>query len=186
VHVWAYDQGIRAPYVGTNKIISQIAYIVMMVWLYAEICSWLPEFWIYSCVWWTNVWIYVYVSCNTTGWITTKLRWFIFKPLQFIYPQLIKIPEKIIYSASVPTEIRMEVLSMPNWVFFNFVSIIVQRDATQSSLFIILQVHSTCFGCEPHPSSGLHKTVTIASSTDHIFVQPPPSNVAKIGHVAGR
>ena len=23
----------------------------------------------------------------------------------------------------------------------------VQRDATQSSLFIILQVHSTCFGC---------------------------------------
>ena len=35
--------------------------------------------------------------------------------------------------------------------------IIVQRDATQSSLFIILQVHSTCFGCQPHPSSGIHK-----------------------------
>jgi len=31
--------------------------------------------------------------------------------------------------------------------------IIVQRDATQSNLFIILQVHSTCFGCQPHPSS---------------------------------
>jgi len=38
--------------------------------------------------------------------------------------------------------------------------IIVQRDAKQSSLFIILQVHSTCFGCQPHPSSGVHKTVT--------------------------
>ena len=47
--------------------------------------------------------------------------------------------------------------------------IIVQRDATQSSLFIILQVHSTCFGCQPHPSSGVHKTVTTASTTGHIF-----------------
>ena len=43
--------------------------------------------------------------------------------------------------------------------------IIVQRDATQSSLFIILQVHSTCFGCQPHPSSGVHKTVTAVSDT---------------------
>jgi len=41
--------------------------------------------------------------------------------------------------------------------------IIVQRDATQSSLFIILQVHSTCFGCQLHPSSGVYKTVTTAS-----------------------
>ena len=40
---------------------------------------------------------------------------------------------------------------------------IVQRDATQSSLFIILQVHSTCFGCQPHPSSGVLKAVTTAS-----------------------
>ena len=48
-------------------------------------------------------------------------------------------------------------------------SIIVQRNATQSSLFIILQVHFTCFGCQPHPSSGVHKTVTIASGTGHIF-----------------
>jgi len=43
--------------------------------------------------------------------------------------------------------------------------IVVQRDATQSSLFIILQVHFTCFGCQPLPSSGVHKT---------------PSNVAKL------
>jgi len=45
------------------------------------------------------------------------------------------------------------------------VLIILQWDATQSSLFIILQVHSTCFGCQPHPSSGVHKTVTTASGT---------------------
>ena len=88
------------------------------------------------------------------------------------------------------------------------ISIIAQQDATQSSLFIILQVrstcllsvllhlafhriilstnkceilfkctcwliikviHSTCFGCQPHPSSGVHKTVTAASGTGHIF-----------------
>ena len=47
--------------------------------------------------------------------------------------------------------------------------IIVQRDATQSSLFITQQVHSTCFGCQPHPSSGVHKTVTTVSGTRHIF-----------------
>ena len=49
------------------------------------------------------------------------------------------------------------------------VLIVVQRDATQSSLFIILRVHCTCFGCQPHPSSGVHKTVTTASSTSHMF-----------------
>ena len=47
-----------------------------------------------------------------------------------------------------------------------------QQDATQSSLFIILQVHCTCFGCQTHPSSGVHKTVTTASGT----VQLPPTN----------
>ena len=31
---------------------------------------------------------------------------------------------------------------------------IVRRDATQSILFIIVQVHSTCFGCQSYPSSG--------------------------------
>jgi len=45
---------------------------------------------------------------------------------------------------------------------FLSILIIVQRDATQSSLFIILQVRSTCFGCQTHPSSGVHKTVTTA------------------------
>ena len=42
---------------------------------------------------------------------------------------------------------------------------IVQRDATQISLFIILQLHSTCFGCQPYPSSGIRKTVATASVT---------------------
>ena len=46
---------------------------------------------------------------------------------------------------------------------------IFQRDATQSSLFIILQVHSTCFGCQLHPPSVVHKTVTTASGTGNIF-----------------
>jgi len=65
-----------------------------------------------------------------------------------------------------------------NSVYINQESIliIVQRDATQSSLFIFLQVHSTCFECQPHPSSGVHKTVTTASGT----VQLPSSNVAKL------
>jgi len=60
------------------------------------------------------------------------------------------------------------------------VLIIVQRDETQSSLFIILQVHSTCFGCQPHPSLGVHKTVTTAPGTVIFFVQLPPSTVAKL------
>jgi hypothetical protein len=60
--------------------------------------------------------------------------------------------------------------------------ITVQRDATQSSLFIIRQVHSTCLGCQTHPSSGVHKTVTAAFGT----VQLPPANVAKLGHDLGR
>ena len=50
-----------------------------------------------------------------------------------------------------------------------FILIIVQRDATQSSLFTILQVHSTCFWCQPHPSSGIHITVTTASGNGHFF-----------------
>ena len=47
------------------------------------------------------------------------------------------------------------------------VLIIVHRDTTQSSLFIIPQAHFTCFGCQPHPSSGVHKTVTTATGTGH-------------------
>jgi len=46
-----------------------------------------------------------------------------------------------------------------------FMLIIVQRDATQSSLCIIPPVHSTCFACQPHPSWGKHKTVTTVLCT---------------------
>jgi len=59
------------------------------------------------------------------------------------------------------------------------VLITVQRDATQSSLFIILQVHCTCLGCQPHPLSGVHKTVTTASGTGHIFCA---ATVLQSGH----
>jgi len=44
---------------------------------------------------------------------------------------------------------------------------IVQQDATKS--IIILQVHSTRFGRQLHPPSGVQKTVTTASGTGHIF-----------------
>jgi len=33
--------------------------------------------------------------------------------------------------------------------------------------FILLQSHCTCFGCPPHPSSGVLKTVSVASGTGH-------------------
>ena len=57
------------------------------------------------------------------------------------------------------------------WAAVISILTIVQRDSTQSSLFIILQVHSTCFGCQPHPSSGVQKTVTTASGTGYIFCE---------------
>ena len=59
--------------------------------------------------------------------------------------------------------------------------IIVQRDKTQSSLLIILQVHSTCFWCQPNPPTGVHKTVTTASGT----LQLPPSDVANMATLEG-
>ena len=60
-----------------------------------------------------------------------------------------------------------------------FISINVQRDATICGLYsILLQDHSTCFGCCPHPSSGVHKTVVTATGTSHMIVQLPHSDVA--------
>jgi len=32
----------------------------------------------------------------------------------------------------------------------------------------LLQNYSTCFGCQSHPSSRVHQTVTAASGTGHI------------------
>jgi len=59
--------------------------------------------------------------------------------------------------------------------------ITVQRDATQSSLFIILQVHATYFGCQPYPSSRVHKTVTTTSGIGHILC----CYQATLGHGGG-
>ena len=49
--------------------------------------------------------------------------------------------------------------------------IISQQDAAVRSQFFLLQGHSTCFGCFPHPSSGVHKTVSTAYGTGHFIVE---------------
>ena len=58
---------------------------------------------------------------------------------------------------------------------YNYILIIVQRGVKKKHS-IILKVHSKYLGCQPHLSSGVHKTVTTASG----IVQLPPSNVAKL------
>ena len=47
-----------------------------------------------------------------------------------------------------------------SWLYINK----IQQDATVCRYYL-LQIYSTCFGCPPHPSSGVHKTVTAASGT---------------------
>ena len=37
------------------------------------------------------------------------------------------------------------------------------------TVYLLFCKFTTCFGCQPHPSSGVHKTVTTASGTGHIF-----------------
>ena len=44
------------------------------------------------------------------------------------------------------------------------------------SVYITLQVHTTCFVFQTHPSSGVHRTVTTASGT----VQLPPYSLATL------
>ena len=51
------------------------------------------------------------------------------------------------------------------------------RDAT-NAIYILLQCHSTCFGCRPHPSWGVRKTAVTATGTSHMFAQLPHSNMA--------
>jgi len=59
------------------------------------------------------------------------------------------------------------------------------RDLKQSSLFIILQVQSACFGCQPHPLSEVYKTVTTASSTGHIFCSYLPPTWLSLATLEG-
>ena len=44
-----------------------------------------------------------------------------------------------------------------------------QQDAALSSLFILLQNHSTCFGCPLHPSSVAHKTAVTTTGASYVF-----------------
>ena len=60
-------------------------------------------------------------------------------------------------------------------VFYSYIHGSVHRDSIlirsnkmqQYSGIYLLQNYSTCFGCPSHPSSGVHKTVTVASGTGH-------------------
>jgi hypothetical protein len=49
-----------------------------------------------------------------------------------------------------------------------------------SLYFIFLQDHSIRFGCRPHPSSGVHKTVVTSTGTSLMIVQLPHFNVATL------
>jgi len=51
----------------------------------------------------------------------------------------------------------------------NLIYVINQRDARLSSLFIVLQNHSTCFGCPLRPSSGVHKTLVTTTVTSRVY-----------------
>ena len=81
-------------------------------------------------------------------------------------------PSEVTLKATFPNLMFPREISLLFYVYGSVhrwsILITVQRDATQSSLFIILQVHSTCFGCQPHPLSGVHKTVTTASGSPFI------------------
>ena len=47
-------------------------------------------------------------------------------------------------------------------------SILIRSNKMQKHAGIyLLKIYSTCFGCPSHQSSGVHKTVTAASSTGH-------------------
>ena len=50
------------------------------------------------------------------------------------------------------------------------------------AVIYLLQNFSACFGFPPHPSSGVHKTVTVTCGLQVIISeQQPSSNVAKLG-----
>jgi len=51
----------------------------------------------------------------------------------------------------------------------NLLYVTNQRDAVLSSLFIVLQNHSTCFKFPLHPSSGVHKTAVTTTGTGHVY-----------------
>ena len=50
----------------------------------------------------------------------------------------------------------------------------------------LLQNHCTCFGCASHSSSGVYKTVTIASGTGHTIGRATLLQRNQVGHVGVR
>ena len=45
----------------------------------------------------------------------------------------------------------------------------MSNEMQQYAVYIyLLQDHSTSFGCRPHPSSGVRKTIVTATGTSHI------------------
>ena len=70
------------------------------------------------------------------------------------------------YSQELLFRLRVCRFYVHGFVHRKSILINIQRYATICSLyFILLHYHSACFGCRPHPSSGLHKTVVTATGT---------------------
>ena len=94
---------------------------------------------------------------------------------------------EIKHSPSSRTEVQNECDYISSFIYIHgsvhhkSILINVQRDATVCSLYsILLQDHTTCSGCRPHPSSGVHNTVVTATGARHKIVHLPRSNVAKL------
>jgi len=98
-------------------------------------------------------------------WLCVYSEWEVSSPFQYLCTTTHSFTEPLAQQLTVHVYEFYVYGSVHRWSIL----ITVQRDATQSSLFVILQVHSTCFRCQPHPSSGIHKTLITASSTGHIF-----------------
>ena len=56
----------------------------------------------------------------------------------------------------------------------------------QYEVYILLQYHSTCFGYRPRPSSGVHKTVVVATGTSHMDRAAISPQRGQLGHVGVR
>jgi len=50
---------------------------------------------------------------------------------------------------------------MDNATNFIFMVSVHRNSILTDAVIYLLQKHSTCFGCTSHPSSGIHKTVTL-------------------------
>jgi len=104
--------------------------------------------------------------------------------IQILYTGCAKIKKKLFRRQKVNVVLcrwRKVLFLITQQIYLASILIIVQRDATQSSLFIILEVHSTCFGCQTQPI--IRSTQNCNYSLryrSYFFVQLPPSNVTKI------